>query len=235
VRLEGGGILDALADAAIHGRTGLWLCQQGSARKEVYLADGSVEFVTSNLAGELLGETMVAAGMLSRGELDMALAVMPRFDGRLGDTLVELGLVEPMALFRHIQARLRERILDVCLWSGGTATFYSGVRPPPSGFPLSLDPWTLMDDGVRRRMSDGLENATFERRMLDPLEAVPGVLPGRVIEQLPAHIADTLRAAAAARPLPELIELVEDPAGNDPGRGYRAVVLLLRLGALRWA
>jgi hypothetical protein len=83
-------------------------------------------------------------------------------------------------------------------------------------------------------MSDGLEAATFERRMLDSLVAVPDVLPARALSAMPSHVSDTLRAAAAPRPLPELVEIVEDPEGADPGRGYRAVLLLLRLGALHW-
>ena len=83
-----GGFVIALARTLVTRRTGLWLCEQGGVRKEVYTKHGVPAFVTSNLAGELLGEYLVKKRVINRSELDMALAVMPHFGGKLGDTLV---------------------------------------------------------------------------------------------------------------------------------------------------
>ena len=109
IDFEDGGFVRALARTLVARRTGLWLCEQGGVRKEVYTKDGVPAFVTSNLAGELLGEHLVKERVITRTELDMALAVMPRFEGKLGDTLVALGLVEPLgALSAHRRASSRE-------------------------------------------------------------------------------------------------------------------------------
>ncbi|NOQ85141.1 MAG: protein kinase, partial [Myxococcales bacterium] len=154
---EDGGFVAALIRTLVTRRTGLWLCEQGGVRKEVYTKHGVPAFVTSNLAGELLGEYLVKKRVINRSELDMALAVMPRFEGKLGDTLVALGLVEPLELFQHIAEQVREKLLDLFTWASGTATFYEGVDPPSSGFPLSLDAWEILDHGLQRRIAAGFE------------------------------------------------------------------------------
>src|SRR5262249_12199832 len=71
--------------------TGLLRVECGGAVKDIYLSGGAPEYVTSNLARELLGEYLVAQGVITSGELSMALAMRPRFGGKLGDTLVGLS------------------------------------------------------------------------------------------------------------------------------------------------
>ncbi len=57
-----------------------------TGRKDLYFVNGKLHHVASNNAGELLGEYLVRRGMVSREELDFALAVLPRYGGRMGDT-----------------------------------------------------------------------------------------------------------------------------------------------------
>jgi len=232
--LEDAGFVQALASLVLVGETGLLLCEQGGARKEVYLADGVPEFVSSNLAGELLGEFLVGRGLLTRGELDMALAVMPRFEGRLGDTLVALGLVDPVHLFQHIAGQVREKLIDLFLWSSGEAAFYRGVPPPSSGFPLGLDPWQIVDEGIGRRLSQGLEEERFRSRLLSTLERNPHVPSAVARGRLPDDAAAVFAALARPCSFPELSDLAIDSAQNDPTRVTRAVLLLLALEAVRW-
>lgn len=224
VGLEDGGIVGALARSALGRDDGLWLCRQGSVRKEVYVQSGVPEFVTSNLAGELLGEYLVSRATISRGELDMALAVMPRFDGRLGDTLVALGLLEPVQLFRLIADQVREKLLDLFLWQSGLATFYRGVAPPKNGFPLGLDPWRLLDEGAARRIDAGLETGTFE--VGRTWVRCEGWQPphGRA---LPAALGDLLERARVP------MVLGPPPEGSKAASDtHRAAVVLWRMGAL---
>lgn len=228
----GGGFLRAIAETAIAKDTGLWLCEQGGVRKEIYVQNGVPEFVSSNLAGEMLGEFLVQQNVISRGELDMSLAVLPRFDGRLGDTLVALGLVEPLDLFQHIGLQVREKLLELFHWPSGTACFYRGVIPPPSGFPLGLDVWQIIDEGIERRLEGGLEEKRFARHMMSGVAQVPQ-LPLVVREgDPPALVRQLLDAVAEPQALPSLIEALETP--TDPRRGYRAVVLGLALEVVRW-
>ena len=232
--MKDAGFVVALAETIVERSTGLWLCEQGAVRKEVYVKDGVPVFVTSNQAGELLGEFLVARGVISRGELDMALAVMPRFEGKLGDTLVGLGLVEPVHLFQHIGAQVTEKLLDVFLWTTGTASFYRDAPSPPSAFPLGLDGFAILDEGLRRRMAQGLDREMFATHLADSLVHAHRIPTTVATARLPPLVRRALTQTRTPTPLQGLVASLEDPGGRDPGRGYRAVALLLHLGALRW-
>lgn len=232
--MKDAGFVVALAETIVERSTGLWLCEQGAVRKEVYVKDGVPVFVTSNQAGELLGEFLVARGVISRGELDMALAVMPRFEGKLGDTLVGLGLVEPVHLFQHIGAQVTEKLLDVFLWTTGTACFYRDAPSPPSAFPLGLDGFAILDEGIRRRMAQGLDREMFATHLADSLVHAQRIPTAVATGRLPGLVRRALVLTRTPTPVQEVVATLEDPSGRDPGRGYRAVALLLHLGALRW-
>jgi len=228
----GGGFVRGLAETAVNQATGLWLCEQGGSRKEVYVADGVPEFVGSNIAGEMLGEYLVARGVLSRGQLDTALGLLPRFDGRLGDTLVSLGYVEPVELFRHIATQVEAKILDLFAWTSGEASFYRGVPPPPSRFPLGLDVWAVLERGLERRLAEGLEEDRFRSRLLDVLEATPQRPAFADVHPLPPLLAALMDALDDPTALQEVVGTLE--ATDDPTRGYRAVLLGLHLQLVRW-
>ncbi|MBC7172335.1 MAG: serine/threonine protein kinase, partial [Polyangiaceae bacterium] len=93
-RLEGARLLPVFF-SLVHGHeTGvlhLWASGRGGEevrRKKIYFVDGRPEFVASTDRRELLGEFLVARGYCLRMEVDMALALLPRYGGRLGDALV---------------------------------------------------------------------------------------------------------------------------------------------------
>lgn len=223
-----GGVGRALAQVLLEKDTGLLLFEQGSVRKEVYVVDGTPEFVSSNLASELLGEFLVARGVISRGELDMALAVMPRFEGRLGDTLTALGLVEPVHLFRQIASQVQEKLLELFTWPYGRGSFFRGVARPPSGFPLGLDPWRVLEEGLDRRIAGGLdpdvEGLNFQTRRPAPR--------GLVAAPLSTFARKVLDRATRPAPYSELAALAPDSGKRDPRRARREIALLVALGAL---
>lgn len=231
VPIAGGGLVDALARSAAARATGAWICRRGDVRKEVYLIDGVPEFVSSNLPHELLGEFLVARGTLDRGELEMALAVLPRFDGRLGDTLAALGLIEPVELFRHISDQVKEKLLELFTWDAGAADFHDGAEPPDRYFPLGLDPWWVISAGIERRLEAGLEEDTFAPHMLDSLVRTRAAAP----DALPRDVERVLSLARARKPLPEVVDALEAEVSRDVHRPYRAIRLALALGLVAWA
>ncbi|MBI5488288.1 MAG: protein kinase [Deltaproteobacteria bacterium] len=134
--------------------TGLLVADSGAARKEVYFVDGHPIYAASNLAGELLGEYLVNRKVISRMELDMALALLPRYEGHLGDTLVAMELIDPLTLFNHITAQVRHRILDLFTWKAGSWSFFRGVVCEKRAFPLSSSAPELLHDGIHRSATD---------------------------------------------------------------------------------
>ena len=134
--------------------------------KEIFLSSGNPEYVTSNLARELFGEYLVSQRVISSGELSMALAMMPHFGGRLGDTLVGLGLLKPLDVFRQLTRQVREKIVDVCTWQKGTYRWYSGRKTTRDSFPLGLDAFEVLGAGATALPVDLVESwaaPSFER------------------------------------------------------------------------
>jgi eukaryotic-like serine/threonine-protein kinase len=108
-------------------------------RKELYLKAGRLHYVASSDRTELLGEYLVRRQALTREQLDAALASIAGSGGRLGDTLVGLGFVEAVDVFRAIRDQGRDRVAAICGWRRGSAMFYRGAEPPHVEFPLDLD------------------------------------------------------------------------------------------------
>lgn len=107
--------------------------------KEAYLGDGHPQYVSSNVTRERLGDFLVAHGVLTGSALERAVAVMPRFGGRLVDTLVGLGLVSPLEAYRLLTAQVTAKLIDVCGWAKGRYRWYAGRANPFSVQPLHLD------------------------------------------------------------------------------------------------
>lgn len=220
--LSGRSFLAVLVESLRARDDGLLLCEQGAVRKEVYLEGGVPVFVTSNRPEELLGEFLVGRGVLDRHELDIALATMPRFEGRLGETLVALGLVDAVQVFRHISEQVRDKLLDLFLWERGHVALYRGVDRPERAFPLHLDPWEVFETGALRRVEAGLEQEKLRSDLILARTAVDPADCGA-----PESLQALWTACAAPRALTEL-----EGVAATPARAHAGVVLLLELGAL---
>ena len=109
--------------------------------------------MTSTDKRELLGEFLIARGQVLRMEVEMALAMLPRFGGRLGDALVGLGVLRPIELFRAIHDQTQERFLEIFRWRTGEIGFARGARSQEETFPLGVDPYELIARGVREGYS----------------------------------------------------------------------------------
>jgi serine/threonine-protein kinase len=166
VELEVGGEFGDMSPARLFARlaaeraTGQLVLERGPVTKEIFLVEGAPEFVTSNVPSERFGEHLVAKGVISAGELSMALAILPRFQGKLGDTLVGLSLLRPLEVFRHLTRQVREKIIDVFSWGDGRHRFYSGRTNLREAFPLGLDAFEILGAGVA-----GLQLATLRVRL----------------------------------------------------------------------
>lgn len=128
--------------------TGLLVVAVGGIKKEIYVRDGQPEYVSSNVASELFGNYLVTKGVLSDGELAMALAMMPHYGGKLGDTLVGLGLLKPLEVFRHLTRQVRTKIIDVCTWNKGGFAWYAGRENPREAFPLDFNAFEILGAGA---------------------------------------------------------------------------------------
>ncbi|MCX5748199.1 MAG: hypothetical protein NT062_37550, partial [Proteobacteria bacterium] len=137
--------------------TGLLVVFVGGIKKEIYVRDGQPEYVSSNVASELFGNYLVSKSVLSDGELAMALAMMPHYGGKLGDTLVGLGLLKPLEVFRHLTRQVRTKIIDVCTWNKGQFGWYAGRENPREAFPLDFNAFEILGAGGMSVADDVIE------------------------------------------------------------------------------
>jgi serine/threonine-protein kinase len=218
-------MLSVLAYLRQRGETGALFVErargQGGSRKEVYLSAGRLLHVASSEREELLGEYLVRRGRLTRDQLDFALSSLQKFNGRLGDTLIGLGLVDAVDVFRTIRDQGRDRVAALSTWDEGMVTFYRGTAPLRIDFPLDLDLSSAM-------MAGAILRSKGEPRVLLPADDFL-VLPGPRYEaaKLPRE-----RGAAPASLQFVLSFLTERPSVKSaleqlydyrPGRDQRTI------------
>jgi serine/threonine-protein kinase len=206
-----------------------------SARKELYFIDGRLHHVASSAASELLGEYLVRRNQLSREELDFALAVLPRYGGRIGDTLISLGLVGPVELFRAIREQGRDRVAELFLWKEGTLSFYRGQTAPHVEFPLDLDLPTLMIAGVEALYPTDSVLELHRGRLGRGIE--PGKTPRKGLADVgwPPLVTHVLAAASTPMPLRELLKECAKVGTTGADDVLRSVEVLVAAKLLDWA
>ena len=135
-------------DLALAGETGLLRFELRDVQKEIFLVGGAPESVSSSNPSERFGEYLVGKSVLGPGDLDLALSMLPHYNGKLGDTMVALGLLRPLDVFRLLSQQVRDRVIDVFAWTEGTFAFYRGVTNRQENFPLGLDTFEILGAGV---------------------------------------------------------------------------------------
>jgi len=137
-----------LFDLALRKETGLLIASQGHRKKKFFLVDGAPAFTTSTDKNELLGQQLIARGLVVAMEVDMALALCPRYGGRLGDALVGLGVLRPHELFRALVAQTQDRFVDLLSWRFGYLEFVRGVRAEGETILYGTSPIELISRGL---------------------------------------------------------------------------------------
>jgi serine/threonine-protein kinase len=156
------------SELAIATETGLLRFEIAGQAKEIFLVNGAPESVSSSLSSERFGEYLVAKNALRPADLERALAMLPSYAGKLGDTLVGLGLLKPLDVFRLLSQQVRDRVIDVFAWTQGTFAFYRGVTNEQDSFPLGLDTFEILGAGVL-----SLQRLMFERAFAPLLDFRP--------------------------------------------------------------
>jgi eukaryotic-like serine/threonine-protein kinase len=128
--------------------TGLLTLELGPTVKEVYLAEGQPQFISSNLPSEQLGRYLVTEGILTHDSLARARAVMPSFGGKLADTLVGLDLLTPLEAYRLLANQVGSKLIAACGWTDGRYNWALGHPSPWKTRPLHLDIHRILGAGA---------------------------------------------------------------------------------------
>ena len=179
-------------DLALAGETGLLHFGIDDVQKEIFLVGGAPESVSSSNPGERFGEYLVARKVLGPNDLDLALSMLPHYNGKLGDTLVALGLLRPLDVFRLLSEQVRDRVIDVFMWSEGTFAFYRGATNRQENFPLGLDTFEILGASVLN-----LPFELCERRFAEMLDYRPTATGRGRVEPEAFHLGPTPREVLA--------------------------------------
>jgi len=215
--------LRVLFRLAVARATGLLRVSVGGIRKDIYLEDGRPTYVSSNVRSELFGEYLIAQRALSDGELSMALAMMPHYGGKLGDTLVGLGLMKPLDVFRHLSHQVRDKLIDVCTWNKDKFEWYEGKRNERDAFPLDLDSLEVLGAGALAVARERVEAWATEAGD-GTFRSVKGAVAPESF-QLGSFVRDVYNALDGAHSLAELVGRFDDR--DERIRFCRAAYLLV--------
>ncbi len=187
---------EVLLTLAARRESGLFVCQNGQRRKEVYLVDGNPIYVGSNDSKELLGEFLVEKGVIDRMELEMALALLPKFNGHMGDTLIALGMLTAVGLFGHIKDQVLSRLEELMGWREGNYEYYRGAECRSGVLELSINPFRFVKEKVLRDVQD-INAAMVLDEMGSCLVAPTPIMP-ELIDRLnfPTEIAEKIRSVS---------------------------------------
>lgn len=220
-----------LFQLALRRETGALYFRDGAKRKKIYLVEGVPEFVVSTDKRELFGEHLVARGQVLRMEVEMALAMLPRFNGRLGDALCGLGVIRPIELFRAIQQQMQVRYLEVFAWRKGEVAFVRGARSHEETFPLGFDPFELVLRGVRDAYGFQELEAILSPLDEDVIEPVRP-LPVRIEAfRFPDAEETVLKSISAPMTIPDIVRTARRFATREDT--YRALFCALSCDLLR--
>jgi serine/threonine-protein kinase len=219
-QLRAATLLPVFYDIVSRRQTGVLHLWQRNRRKKIYFVDGS----------ELLGEYLVATGQCLRMEIEMALALLPKYGGRLGDALVGLGILRPVELFRAISDQVRGRLMESFRWRRGEWAFVRGARSHEETFPTGQDPYELLRDAANEAHLEEIESVLepLRERVLERSDDGPPLTAFRLepewIGVLDSLSGDATLGGVLAR---------ESASGADLEPVYRALYLGLACGLVR--
>ena len=163
----------------------------------------------------------------------MALAMLPRFGGRLGDALVGIGVLRPIELFRAVHEQTQERLLETFRMKKGEIAFARGVRSQEETFPLGVDTCELIGRGIRYGYSyEELQSmlAPCYEEVLEPVAAPPVRLEMFRLPDAEVLVIDAVRGKTT---LGKLVAELTTHGRADPEEILRAAFLGLACELLK--
>ncbi len=220
-----------LRDIYVGRRTGLLHMLHGHDRASILFIHGDIVHGSTTIKECHLGECLVRHAKITQSDLDRATNTVLRTHQRLGQVLVELGIVEPQALGEALALHVREILLCVFAWSEGT---YELEEQPEAAFrgydralglstgEVILDAvWSVTDADVLRYALGDVDRVLV--LTTDPLLRFQRV----TLSPTDGYILSRVDGALTAR---EILAIA--PVGRDEAQ--RSLFGLLCIGMVEW-
>ena len=117
----------------------------------IYFDKGKISYASIVNRRDRLGDILLKSNAISPAQLDAAIAAQGKQrDKRLGEILVELGIISREALHGQIRIQIEEAVYFLFTWSAGTFNFEADLAPEEQDFLVSINPESLLLEGARR-------------------------------------------------------------------------------------
>ncbi len=157
-------------------RTGCLAVADRQRHGSIFFDDGWITYASIVNRRDRLGDMLLASGVVTRAQLDQALALQHNAPGRrIGDLLVNLGILAPEGLRRFLRLQIEEAVYSLFSWTTGTFSFDAGVTPDVDDLLDRISPESLLLEGARRVDEWGL----IEKK-IPSFDVIYAVLPGQV-------------------------------------------------------
>ncbi len=218
-------LIDVWAQIGRSRATGLLTLRSGDRIAETYFRDGHPQFVRSNVPEHRFGEFLVRRNVLTRNQLTRAVIALPVFGGRMGQTLVGLGLIQPVDAVRLLAQQVSHKLEDCCTWKG-SYEFARGRENPWPALELKLDIFDILSRCAGTVPVDTIRSW---------LESVPAVMLRGPVD-LPVAFSFSPEVTTSLSKLSTRWSLRDELAAVGPGKAQkdlvRAAYVLWRCGYL---
>lgn len=117
----------------------------------IYFDSGLVSYASIVNRRDRLGDILVASDRITAEELQTAIKAQESFrDKKLGEILVDQGVIERNELEEYIQLQIEEAVYFLFTWTSGTFNFEVGVVPESEDFLVKINSESLLLEGARR-------------------------------------------------------------------------------------
>ncbi|PKN45344.1 MAG: hypothetical protein CVU59_09345, partial [Deltaproteobacteria bacterium HGW-Deltaproteobacteria-17] len=177
--IEEGSLLEFLNFLGENNRSGVLVVVSDGVKKSVFFKEGQIRYATSTDPDDRLGNVLFRYGMVEKDKLTEALNDRSR---RLGEKLVQMGVLGISDLYRAIKAQVEEIVYSTFLFTTGSFYFYELATTASLPSHLHLATRNVLMEGVRR-----MDEMSYFRKKLPGAEVVPEVLKDATIENLTAQ------------------------------------------------
>jgi Domain of unknown function (DUF4388) len=151
-----GGSLKSLPLATVlqilfsEGKTGVLEIAREQTKSSIFLKRGKIVAASTGQKELRIGQILCDRGLISRQMLRQVLIKARDTKKPVGEVVVSLGFVSPIALKEIVRRQCREAVLDVFLWEEGTFEFQEGPVSFDETMTDPIDPMEIVLEAARR-------------------------------------------------------------------------------------
>jgi hypothetical protein len=131
-------------------KTGTLELEHRLGTRSVLFREGRVIGCSSNDPPSLLGQILLARGLITEAQLGEALAKQEADGGILGEILVAMGAVSNEEVIQHVAAKVEETLYGLFDWEDAGFQFLDEVAVPPHLIEVDLKIQDILLKGLKR-------------------------------------------------------------------------------------